>query len=151
VLSVGLWLKRRDPAARIAWSLGCAFYVAHVVAAFHFHHHWSHSAAYRETAQQTADVFGLNWGGGLYFNYVFTILWIADTVWWWRSGVGGYRARPGWVTGGVHWFFGFMFFNAAVVFGSNFMRWFGLASMLILTVTAASRFRHSRRKWTIVK
>ena len=141
MLGVALWLKHRDPAARIAWTLGCAFYLAHVVGAFQFHHHWSHLAAYEETAQQTADVFGIHWGGGLYFNYVFTAVWVADAVWWWRSGLDGYRARPRWVTGAVHGFFGFMFFNAAVVFGSNFMRWFGVASMLILVVIAASRHR----------
>jgi hypothetical protein len=94
VLSVGLWLKRRDPAARLAWTLACAFYLMHVAAAFQFHHHWSHLAAYRETAQQTAEVFGLNWGGGLYFNYAFTIVWIADALWWWRIGLDGYRAPP---------------------------------------------------------
>jgi hypothetical protein len=141
VLSVALWLRRRDAAARIAWTLACAFYLAHVVAAFQFHHHWSHLAAYRETAQQTAEVFGLNWGGGLYFNYALTVIWVADAFWWWRTGLDGYRARSAWVTGGVHAFFGFMFFNAAVVFGSSFMQWFGLASILILAVTAGSRFR----------
>lgn len=80
-------------------------------------------------------------GGGLYFNYAFTAVWIADALWWWRAGLDGYRARSRWVTGAVHLFFGFMFFNATVVFGSAFMRWFGVASMLILAVTAASRSR----------
>jgi hypothetical protein len=141
VLSVALWLKHRDPAARITWTLGGAFYLAHVAAAFQFHHHWSHLAAYQETARQTAEVFGANWGGGLYFNYAFTLIWIADVFWWWRTGLDGYRARPRWVTGTVHSFFGFMFFNATVVFGSGFMRWFGVASMLILAVVAASLTR----------
>jgi hypothetical protein len=141
VLSVGLWLKRRDSGARIAWTLAVAFYLTHIVAAFHFHHHWSHLAAYRETAQQTEQVFGLNWGGGLYFNYAFTVIWIGDAFWWWRTGLAGYRARPCWMASAIHVSFGFMFFNAAIVFGSNFMRWFGLASILILAVTAASRYR----------
>jgi hypothetical protein len=144
VLSVGLWLKHRDAAARVAWTLACAFYLAHVAAAFQFHHHWSHLAAYRETAQQTADVFGVNWGGGLYFNYAFTVVWIADAFWWWRTGLAGYRARPRWVAIVVHSFFGFMFFNAAIVFGSNFMRWFGTASILILAAIAASGSRPRR-------
>lgn len=34
-------------------------------------------ALYQETAQLTAEVFGVNWGGGLYFNYVFTAVWVA--------------------------------------------------------------------------
>ena len=141
MLSVGLWLKHRDSNARIAWTLGCAFYLAHVVAAFQFQHHWSHLAAYQETARQTADVFGINWGGGLYFNYAFTAVWIIDAVWWWRSGLKGYRVRSRWVTGVVQAFFGFMFFNATIVFGSNFMQWFGVASILILAAVSASRYR----------
>lgn len=141
MLSVGLWLKRRDSASRVAWTLAAAFYLAHVVAAFQFHHHWSHAAAYRETAQQTEEVFGLNWGGGLYFNYAFTVIWIGDAIGWWRIGLDRYRGRRCRMTRAIHLFFGFMFFNAAVVFGSNLMRWFGLASILILVVTAASRYR----------
>ena len=141
VVSVALWLKRRDSPARLAWTLACAFFLMHVVAAFQLHHHWSNRSAYQETARQTAEVFGLDWGGGLYFNYLFTAVWIADAFWWWRSGLAGYRSRSAWVTVAVHSFFGFMFFNAAVVFGSGFMRCFGIASMLILTVIAASRTR----------
>jgi hypothetical protein len=143
-LSIALWLNRRDPAARIAWTLACAFYLAHVVTAFQFHHHWSHLAAYQETAQRTAEVFGVNWGGGLYFNYIFTVVWIADAFWWWRAGLVEYRARPRWVTGAVHSFFGFMFFNAVIVFGSALMRWFGVASMLVLAAIALSRPRPRR-------
>ena len=141
VLSVALWLKRRDGAARIAWTIACAFYLAHVAAAFQLRHHWSHLAALQETARQTREVFGVNWGGGLYFNYAFTIVWIADAYWWWRAGLTGYRARRRWVALGVNLFFAFMFFNATVVFGSPFMRWFGVAAMLILAVVAASRSR----------
>jgi hypothetical protein len=141
VLSVALWLRRRDPAARLAWTLACAFYLAHVSAAFQLRYHWSNSSAYLETARQTAEVIGLNWGGGLYFNYAFTVIWIADVFWWWRGGLSGYRDRPHWVTVTVYSFFGFMFFNATVVFGSGFVRWFAVASMLILAVAAAGRTR----------
>jgi hypothetical protein len=77
-------------------------------------------------------------GGGLYVNYAFTVVSIADVLWWWQTGLDGYRGHPRWMAGVVHWFFGFMFFNAAVVFGSGFMRWIGIASMLILVVIAAS-------------
>ncbi|HEV3005325.1 MAG TPA: hypothetical protein VGX78_12740, partial [Pirellulales bacterium] len=68
---------------RIAWTLGCLFYLAHIACAFHVYHGWSHAAAYRHTAEQTAALTGWNWGGGIYFNYLFTVVWLADAIAWW--------------------------------------------------------------------
>ncbi len=107
------WRLRRDEIARATWTLGCALYLVHVAAAFQFVHHWSHDAAYRETARQTAALFGWNWGGGIYFNYLFTLIWIVDAAWWQR-GLSAYRERPRYISIGVHVFFAFMFFNAIV-------------------------------------
>src|SRR5436190_20613472 len=45
------WLTSRDKPARLAWTLAYFFYVMHVGAAFASYHHWSHQAAYRETAR----------------------------------------------------------------------------------------------------
>ena len=67
--------------ARLCWSAGCLAFLLHVVSAFHFSHHWSHRAAYEATARQTAEVVGLDWGGGLYANYAFAALWAADVCW----------------------------------------------------------------------
>ena len=142
VASVAAWLTRRDRAARAAWTVACGFYLAHVYGAFEFFHHWSHAAAYRETARQTAAVFGTNWGGGLYFNYVFTILWMADALWWWR-GLQAYRGRPSWISLTVQWFFAFMFFNATVVFASGLTRWLSLAAAALLSILAVrASMRH---------
>ena len=118
-------------AARLAWSIGCLLYLAHVWGAFQFFHGWSHQAAYEETARQTGELFGLAWGGGLYFNYLFTLVWLADVIWWW-SHEGSYRGRPRWIATLIHGFMAFMFFNGAVVFASGFSRWVGLAAMPIL-------------------
>ena len=52
--------------ARWAWTLGCVFFLVHVVCAFAYFHHWSHAEAYRETARQTAALTGWQWGGGIY-------------------------------------------------------------------------------------
>ncbi len=135
---------KRDRAARLAWSAGCAFYLAHVAAAFEFRHSWSHAAAYAETARQTLEVFGVDWGGGLYFNYLFTLIWTGDAVYWWLAGLDRYRARSRWVARPVQWFFAFMFFNATIVFGSGTAQWLGAASILVLTLLAASRSRRFR-------
>ena len=63
-----------DSAARLAWTVACVGLLAHVAFAFHFYHGWSHGAAYRDTARQTDEVVGLNWGGGLYVNYALLIV-----------------------------------------------------------------------------
>src|SRR5437588_6620968 len=85
VLALAAWLTRRPVAARYAWIAGFCFYVVHVAAAFSAFYHWSHVAAYRETARQTSDLFGIHWGGGLYFNYLFTAVWAGDVVWLWMN------------------------------------------------------------------
>ncbi|MEP7272046.1 MAG: hypothetical protein ABI882_11120, partial [Acidobacteriota bacterium] len=94
---VALMLARRRTGwlrvARTAWTLGCLAIVVHVAFAFNFYHHWSHAEAYRETARQTAAVVGLNWGGGLYINYVFVGAWILDVAVWWGIGL---NARQRW-------------------------------------------------------
>src|SRR6266702_4912895 len=71
--------------ARILWSVGCLAYLLHVVCAFHFYHAWSHTAAYEATARDTARLFQWNCGGGLFFNCAFTLIWLADVLWWWRG------------------------------------------------------------------
>ena len=118
---------RRDwrTRARWAWTIGCAFFLMHVVCAFNYFHDWSHAAAYRETARQTAAVTGWHWGGGLFINYAFAMAWLADVVWWWCAPATRAR-RPAWLTGLWHGFFFFMVFNGAVVFAHGPMRWLGL-------------------------
>jgi hypothetical protein len=125
------WITRRDRGARLTWTFACFLYLAHVVCAFNFYHHWSHSAAYEDTSRRTAEFLGMYWGGGIYFNYIFTILWVMDVIWWW-SGLACYRNRPRWMHATVHTFFAFMFFNATVVFAAGPVRWLGLAATATL-------------------
>ncbi|MEW6302241.1 MAG: hypothetical protein AB1705_02145 [Verrucomicrobiota bacterium] len=125
--------KGRDGAVRWLWTVGCAAYLAHVVAAFHFFHDWSHAAAYAETARQTAELTRWNWGGGIYINHLFTLVWTADALWWWLK-PDGYAKRPQWMEASIHSFFVFMIFNGAVVFGHGPVRWFGVAGLGVLGV-----------------
>jgi hypothetical protein len=130
-LGVGLQFAARthpqqQTRARWAWTIGGLSMLAHVACAYHFYHGWSQVSAYQETARQTAEVFNLNWGGGIYVNYVFVAFWLLDVLWWWR-GVDAYNQRPrAWV-----WvwqsFFLFIVFNATVVFKGGAQRWIGLA------------------------
>src|SRR5262245_13001294 len=107
---------------RLAWTAGCLAYLVHVACAFHFNHGWSHAAALAETARQTEEMFGFSWGGGLYFNYVFTAVWILDVLWWWLDPP-WYETRPRWIEWSVQGFLAFMFFNATVVFATGPARW----------------------------
>lgn len=110
--------------ARWTWTLGCASFLAHVAFAFHFHHHWSHADAYRETVRQTAEMTGLRWGGGLFLNYIFALTWLADVLWWWFAPVSFARRSPR-LTAVWQVFIFFMVFNGTVVFGHGPVRWFG--------------------------
>jgi len=124
LLAVTAFLNRKHESARLIWSIAFLVYFSHVLAAFSYYHDWSHDAAYQETARQTAELFGIRWGEGLYFNYAFTAVWAADILWIWLDAT-GHRRRPAWITVLVHAFLAFMFFNAAVVFGKGWVRWIG--------------------------
>ncbi len=109
----------RPAAARRLNALGGVAFLAHIVAAFQFHHHWSHSAAYADTARQTAELTGWNSGFGLYINYLFAAVWLGTLV----------KPVQNWP---IRVFFWFMIFNGAVVFVHGPMRWFGLALCAML-------------------
>jgi hypothetical protein len=131
---------RRDSLARLLWTAGCAALLAHAASAFHFQHGWSHAAAYRDTARQTAEVSGLDWGGGLYVNYALMALWVADVCWWWARGLRAYRRRPWPLAIAWHAFLLFIVFNATVVFATGFVRLAGLglcAALVFVWVIAA--------------
>lgn len=121
--------------ARLAWTGGYAAFLTHLVAAFHFYHHWSHRAAYDVTARQTAEVVGLAFGGGVYINHLFALVWGADVCWWWCRPV-QYLARSRAVEWTVQGFMAFIAFNATVVFGHGPIRWVGLVASVLLAFVA---------------
>jgi hypothetical protein len=123
-----------DSVTRVVWAVACASLIAHFISAFQFHHGWSHQGAYRDTAHQTQELFGVNWGGGLFINYALLIAWIVDIAWWGLSGLDSYRKRPWPLVALWHGFLIFIIFNATVVFGDGMVRWLGSAICLLLTV-----------------
>ena len=127
--------------ARWLSTIGGAAFLLHVVCAFHFYHQWSHAVAYADTARQTAEFAGWNWGGGLYVNYAFLLFWLADVAWWWLS-PGSYAARPRTLHLLVHAFVLFIVFNATVVFGEGWVRVYGAAGLLALLASASCRLRN---------
>lgn len=135
-LAVAAWAaaewRRTAPAAsstsgRTAWTLGAAAALVHVAFAFHVHHGWSHAAAMVDTARQTAALTGWRWGGGVYVNYVFVLVWLADAAWWWLD-VASFQRRARWLDAALRAFLWFMFLNGAFVFVRGPMRWAGLAA-----------------------
>ena len=129
-----LVVRSRSPRwGRLTWTAGCLAYLMHVACAFEFYHHWSDTDAYAFTARQTAAVVGLDWGGGLYVNYAFTLVWIADVVWWWLRSDAPMPALR-WIG---HGFMGFIAFNATVVFATGFSRWFGIGACILIALNYA--------------
>lgn len=119
-------------AARWSWTVACAALFAHTACAFHFYHGWSHEAAYLDTARQTREVFGLDWGGGLFVNYALMAGWLLDVGWWWLAGLDSYRRRSRALVAAWHGFLLFIIFNATVVFKDGPARWAGLCLCLYL-------------------
>jgi len=123
-----------DPAfARIRWlwTIGCVCYLVHVIAAFHFDHHWNHAEAEAHTAQQTASVVGWRFGAGIWFNHLFTLLWLGDLVWMWVQPKRWFE-RPRALSVAWQGFFFFIVFNATVVFEDGPVRWLGLLGCFVV-------------------
>src|SRR4051812_40213125 len=126
---------RMSPATRCIWTLGCGLFVAHVMAAFGYYHHFSHQAAYDDTARQTQELLGFSFGGGIYFSYVFLGIWVADVLWRWMSPL----TRPRWLDWPLHAYMAFIAFNGAIVFKGGVSRWAGITACMLLVVLALKR------------
>ena len=126
---------------RVAWSAACLLLIVHVLAAFHFEHGWSHAAALRHTTEQTARVTGIDWGAGLYFNYAFLILWLADVALIWRpdsnqQSMGGQSSLRRITNLACV----FMVVNATVVFGPSWWIWpVALVGVLLFVIRRRTR------------
>lgn len=118
--------RGRNGWARLMFTVACLALLAHVACAYHFYHGWSHDSAYLDTARQTNEVFGLDWGGGLFINYALLTGWVLDVTLWWRAGLDSYRRRPWVIVAAWHGFLLFIIFNATVVFKTGVARWAGL-------------------------
>lgn len=130
-----VFVRRVDRWVRVAWTVACAALLAHYISAFEFVHAWRHAAAYADTARQTAAVFGINWGGGVFINYALGILWTADVAWWWFAGLASYRRRPWLLILMWHCFLIFIIFNATVVFEHGLTRLIGILVTLCLCLS----------------
>ncbi|MEZ6117322.1 MAG: hypothetical protein R3C28_12200 [Pirellulaceae bacterium] len=117
---------------RILWTAALMAYVCHVMAAFHFYHHWSHQHALEHTARRIDAMLGFSFGYGIYFSHLFLIIWLVDVGWWWLA-PNAYQRRSNWIGRWVHWFLFFIAVNGTIVFESGAIR---SASMLFLFLWA---------------
>jgi hypothetical protein len=128
--------RLRRPAPNWAWPVslaGALLCAIHIAIAMGHHHHWSHSAAVEETARQTASVYGVAWGGGVYVNYLFVAVWLAYLWRWWTPPAGMVAQSPA-VVWGLRAFFFMIIFNATVVFAATRMRAAGIVVSLALAL-----------------
>jgi hypothetical protein len=116
----------RDNGPRILWTVGAVLMLAHSIAAFALFYNWSHVAAVTATARQTHAITGVSSGAGIFVNYAFVTMWIADAAWWWLKPA-AYHARPRAMAHGLRAWFLFMFLNGAIVFADGLMRVLGIA------------------------
>ena len=113
------------------WAAGILLAAAHFALAFEVRHDWSQAAAMRATADQTAAVYGLRWGGGLFVNYLFLLVWVAD-AWRWRAAPARVAARRAALAWTLRAFYFVVIVNGAIVFAAGWRRVVGLALGLAL-------------------
>lgn len=132
--------ESRPPAwAWWAFTLGLVLALVHTALAFQLVHNWAHADAVSATARQTQAVFGVAVGWGVYVNYVFYGVWMADAAWW--RGSPDLSSRPRGVTWTLRAFYLVIILNAAVIFAAGPRRVLGLllVSWLVWVWSASVR------------
>jgi hypothetical protein len=77
-------------------------------------------------------------GAGLFFSYLFTLLWTGDVVWWAISPAAHAR-RPRWVALLLYGYFVFMAFNATVIYETGAIRVAGIVATGALVASLCLR------------
>ena len=149
LLATGLWawaevLKIRRPSevepARRVWTAAVVLALVHAALAFDFAYEWSHQKAWADTAQKTAAITGLEWGGGIIVNHLFLAVWLADDLWWWISPA-AYVHRPVRLERARLLLFVFMFVNGAIIFAGSAGRAVGVPAVAAVCVAWALDLR----------
>ncbi len=137
VLAGGLlsWGRIWPRTMRYVWTAAGGLFAVHVVAAMHFYHGWSHQHAFEDTAQQTEQLIGAEFGYGIYFSYFFGVVWLIDIGWMWIAGEHYFRQTP-LLRRTIHAYMLFIAINGAVIFHSGWIRWTGVAVLLLLAALA---------------
>ena len=124
------------------WLLGALFAMAHSLGALMTFHHGSQEAALESTAEQTEQLLGFRFGLGLYVNYLFVVVWLADAVFRLLA-PSRYVLLPKWYRRSVIGFLVFIAINGAIVFKSGWIRIIGVSCVCLLGALALIRARKS--------
>ncbi len=150
VATLMAWLLKRAEsrpglAVRVMWTLSFLFFVLHVAASFHFVHHWSHREAYLATAKETGELMGVEFGEGVYFNYLFLAAW-ASHLWftWFPAPANNLFVRTAQQI--FLLYMSFIAFNGVVVFKSGWLRTIGIVATVALVAIAVGKVIHSQRR-----
>ena len=120
------------------WMLGFTAFIIHFISAFHFKYEWSHAKALELTTIQTFKTVGVSTSLGLYFNYLFTLVWLIDLSWA-QLAKRSHKDRPVWINHAIHCFMAFMWFNATVIFGSVLGKLLGATAFFMLGILSIYR------------
>ena len=138
----GYRLARLPGWVHAANAIGLALCVIHIALAMGSVHGWRQAAAIEATAIQTESVYGLRWGGGVFVNYLFVVVWALEA--WWRT-----RTRAFADSRFARWllrtFYAVVVFNAAVVFARGSMRMAGLVLVVALVLAWRPHPRSTQR------
>ena len=134
-----------QPVARCLFLLGALICVAHIVLTMSHVHGWSHAAAMDTTAAQTNAIYGVRWGGGVYVNYVFAAVWIADAV---QRLVApaSFARRSRALVWTLRAFYFVIIVNAAVIFAAPGRRWLGMVICVSLAIAWAGKAHMKERE-----
>ena len=145
--------ERMFTTLRWIWTIGCVLFLAHVACAFQFTHHWSHSHAWEHTAAETERLMGFAYGDGIYFSYLFLVLWVVDVIALWVC-----CFRPSWLILPVYLFIFFIALNGAIVFEDGPTRPVGLVVVaalaplaVLFAVRQGRRLLSQERKGTLAE
>ncbi len=129
--------------ASYIWLFGSLCALFHAFFAMGFYHQWSHDLAIEDTAQKTDSLLGLSFGAGIYFNYVFVVIWLLDAIWWIVNS-NHYESRSSWITWMIYGYLIFIAINGAIVFETGPVRRFGIAVLILFGILLATLVRLDR-------
>ena len=131
-----------DRSLATSWFIGAVLSLCHSAGALATFHQGSQSLAFQATEEQTKELLGIQIGAGLFVNYAFVLVWIADACI--RLFIPArYCQFPAAYALSVQSFLVFIAINGAIVFQQGWTRWIGILCVVSWLIVIA--YQRSRR------